>query len=117
MTPTRLLVCAIVLAAAQGAQAIQPVGATPPSRSGPAEGDLVERGGTIDAVDAGKQAILVDGTAYAAPRGTVRIHLTPTHASSSIADLKRGMQIRFTSVKERGQLHAREIWVTGMRPR
>lgn len=117
MRPTRFLVCALVIAAAQGAQAIQPAGVIPPSRSGPSEGDLVERGGTIDAVDAARQMILVDGVAYAAARGTVRIHLTSTHASGSIADLKRGMQIRFTSVKERGQLHVREIWVAGVQPR
>jgi hypothetical protein len=113
MTPIRFIVGALVLAAAQGAQAIQPVGAVAPSRSGPGEGDLVERGGTIDAVDAGKQMMVVDGTTYAIARGSARIHVTPSRVSSSISDLKRGMQIRFTSVKEHGQVHVREIWVTG----
>jgi hypothetical protein len=119
MNPLRLVLCAIPLASVLAAHAIQPVGAPPPGRPALADTDVVERGGTIDGVEGGKQLLLVDGVVYAIPRGSVRIHLPGNRISTSMADLRRGMQIRFTSQRDYGtqQVHVREIWVTGVRGR
>jgi hypothetical protein len=116
MNPLRLVACAVLVATAQVAPAIQPQGAPPPGRPAPGEADVIERGGTIDGVDAGKQAILVDGVLYAIPPGSVRIHLPANRVSSSLSDLKRGMQVRFTSQKAYGsqKVYVREIWVTAV---
>lgn len=119
MSPLRLAAGAAVLLAAQAASAIQPAGVVAAPRPAPAGNEVIERGGTVDGVDLAKQAILVDGTVYAIPRGSVRIHLPPNRISTSLADLKRGMQIRFTSQKDFGAqlVQVREIWVTGARVR
>jgi hypothetical protein len=119
MSPLRLVACAAVLLATQAASAIQPAGGGTPPRPAPAGNEMIERGGTVDGIDLARQAILVDGIVYAIPRGSVRIHLPPNRVSTSLSDLKRGMQIRFTSQKDFGAqlVQVREIWVTGARMR
>lgn len=118
MTLLRLAAAAVLLAMAQLAPAVQPAGMAPPSQSGPAAGEPTERGGTVDGVDLGRRSILVDGVPYTV-HGPIRIHLTPSRVSTALADLRRGMQIRFTSVKDRSspQSQVREIWVTGVHVR
>lgn len=107
--------CALIATATQHAAAIQQAGAIPQPRLGPAPGEPIERGGTIEGVDPARPAILVDGVPYAVPRGSLRIHLAPNRISTSISDLRRGMKIRFTAVNERGGQQVREIWVTGVK--
>lgn len=115
MKPLSTIAATLLLAIAPLAQAIQPTGMLPPSRPGPGASDLIERGGTVNAVDAARHALVIDGAPYAAARGGVRIHLAANRTSGSLADLKRGMQIRFTSVQDgaSAQPQVREVWVTG----
>jgi hypothetical protein len=117
MNALPVALCTFLLASSPLAHAIQPAGAPIPSHAALSESDIVERGGTVDGVDAARQALLVDGVPYAIPRGSVRIHLAGNRVSTSLADLKRGMQVRFTSQKAYGthQVQVREIWVTGAR--
>lgn len=79
--------------------------------------DVIERGGTIDSVDAKKQSVTVDGYAYLIPLGSVRIHTLSNHISGNLAELRSGMQIRFTSVKDptSGKIQFREIWISNDR--
>jgi hypothetical protein len=115
MSPLRICAGAVLLVLAQAAPAIQPAGGVAPPRPGPIASEPIERGGTIEGVDLARQAILVDGVVYTIPRGSVRIHFAPNRISTTLADLKRGMQIRFTSQKDFGAPHVQvlEIWVTG----
>jgi hypothetical protein len=117
MNTLRLAAFAALLAVSQLALAVQPSGSLAPGRSA---GDIVERGGTVNAVDLKKPAITVDGVSYAIPPGSVRIHTPPNLVSASLSQLKPGMQIRFSSSKDysSGGSQVREIWVTdlGARP-
>lgn len=83
---------------------------------GPGQADIIERGGTVEAIDAKKQTIVVDGVSYAIPAGSVRIHSLANQISGSLSGLKVGMQIRFSSSKDyaSGPIQVREIWVTGL---
>ena len=119
MTPLRAAACAILLAATQAATAIQPTAPVAPPGPGPIASETIERGGTVGGVDVAAPSILVDGVVYAIPRGSLRIHFPPNRISTSLADLKRGMQIRFTSQKNFGAPHVQvlEIWVTDARTR
>ena len=112
MNTLRLVLGALLLTAAQIAPAIQPAGATPPSRSGPAAGEFIERGGTIDAVTPAKATITVDGVTYAAT--SVKIHALSGATSGRLTELKPGMQIRFSTVQPYAStpVQVREVWVT-----
>lgn len=116
MHALRMALCLFVLAAPQLAPAVQHAEPGMPAHAGLPEPDLVERGGTIDGVDATRHTILVDGAPYAVVPGALRIHLSAGRTTSSLADLRRGMQIRFTSPKDR-RAQVRELWVTGTRKR
>lgn len=111
--------CVLLLAVAQGATAIQPAGGVAAPGPGPIASETIERGGTVGGVDVAAQSVLVDGVVYTVPRGSVRIHFPPNRMSTSLADLKRGMQIRFTSQKNFAAPHVQvlEIWVTDARTR
>jgi hypothetical protein len=91
--------------------AVQPDGPVAPGRSAV---DIVERGGTVEAVDPNKPAIVVDGVSYALPPGSVRIHMPSNQISTSLTQIKPGMQIRFSSSKSYSSngSQVREIWVT-----
>jgi hypothetical protein len=111
MNTLRLAAFVLLLAGPPLTQAVQPSGPLAPGR---AAGDIVERGGTVDAVDLKKPAIVVDGVSYAIPPGSVRIHTTSNQVSTSLSQLKPGMQIRFSSSKDYSSQgsQVREIWVT-----
>jgi hypothetical protein len=115
----RACAAAMLLAVAQAAMAIQPSGGVAPPHPGPIASETIERGGTVGGVDVGARSILVDGVVYTVPVGSVRIHFPPNRISTSLADLKRGMQIRFTSQKNFGapRVQVLEIWVTDARAR
>ena len=76
---------------------------------------VVERGGTVDAVDLQKKTIAVDGVKYALPSTPVAIHASSGTAIKSAAELTAGTTIRFTTSKPsystQGQVN--EIWVVG----
>jgi hypothetical protein len=105
---------AILLSFSQLCAAVQPGGMVPPPRPS-SEVDLVERGGTINAIDAKKASIVIDGTAYSIPVGSVRIHTSTNNVTGSVSELKAGMQIRFSSSADASsnQSQLREVWVTG----
>ena len=115
MNTLRLALSALLLAVSQLSLAVQPTGSIAPGR-GPGQADIIERGGTVEAVDVKKQAIVVDGISYAIPAGSVRIHSLTNHISGLLSELKVGMQIRFSSSKDHAsnQTQVREIWVTGL---
>jgi hypothetical protein len=102
--------------------AVAPLARAPPVAPGsPSAFDTrpVERGGTIEAVDRAKRAIVIEGASYAIPLGSVPIHWPTNKVSGQWSDLKPGMQIRFNTVKDeaRRQQQVREIWVTGLSAR
>jgi hypothetical protein len=76
--------------------------------------DVIERGGTIDSMDAKKHTLTVDGAPYLIPVGSVRIHTRLSKVTGSLLELRPGMQIRFSSIKDQasGNIQMREIWVT-----
>lgn len=115
MNTLRLLLGVLLLTVAQIAPAIQPAGAIPSGRSGPAAGEPIERGGKIDAIDRTKASITVDGVSYSMPAGSARIHLMSGEVTGRPAELKVGMQIRFSTVQPYASspVQVREIWVTG----
>jgi hypothetical protein len=119
MNPIRIFAATLLVASAPLAHAVQPAGTLPPSRSGPGPADLIERGGTVNAVDPARHALVVDGSPYTLARGGVRIHLAGGKVTDALAQLKRGTQIRFTSVQggSSPQPEVREIWVAEPRTR
>lgn len=90
----------------------------PPLRSS-GEADIVERGGTVNALDPGKQTIVIDGAPYAFSAGSLRIHTALNRVSGSLSELKPGMQIRFSSTADASSNppQVREVWVTSDVPR
>ncbi len=116
MNTLRLVLGALLLTLAQIAPAIQITGAPGPSRSAPAAGEPIERGGRVDAVNPAKATITVDGASYAVTAGSVAIHPLSGATSSRLSELKPGMLIRFTTVQPypSSPVQVREVWVTGV---
>lgn len=86
--------------------------ATAPSASTPGS---IARGGTIDAVNVQNSTITVDGATYRFHAGIVKVHSEdPSTPAANALNLRKGMQIRFTTVKETGGSSEKvtEIWVT-----
>lgn len=112
----RLAVCSLLAAAAPLALAVRPTEAIAPGRPSAFDTSPVDRGGVIEAVDRDKRAIVIEGVSYAIPLGSVPIHWPSNKVSGQWSDLKAGMQVRFSSVKDeaRRQQQVREIWVTGL---
>lgn len=107
---------AFLLAISQAALAVQPRGQSTPSPASFGARSIVERGGTVDAVDLKKDTIVVDGVSYAFSATLVKIHSPSTRTGEKAFALKAGMQIRFSSSRDAfsGQEQVREIWVTGV---
>lgn len=116
--PGRLAVCTLLLAVPALVLAVQPGNSPVPPNAGAAATGTIERGGTVDAVDLRKQAIVVEGVAYILPVGSVKIHWPSNRVSGQLSELKGGMQIRFNSTTDSSskQKQVREIWVTGSGP-
>lgn len=98
------------------ASAVQPSGGTTPSSASISTLNVVERGGTINAINSTKGTIVVDGVSYAFSAESVIVN----DPSSRVADakiLKVGMQIRFSTSKEifSGRDKVREIWITSVK--
>jgi hypothetical protein len=115
----RPAVCLLLAAVAPLALAVRPTEAVAPGSPSAFDTRPVERGGTIEAVDRAKRAIVIEGASYAIPLGSVPIHWPTNKVSGQWSDLKPGMQIRFNTVKDeaRRQQQVREIWVTGLSAR
>lgn len=75
---------------------------------------IVERGGTVDAVNLTKKTIVVDKIKYALPVVPVKVHAPSGTSELKTTTLKAGTQIRFNTSKENfaGQEQVSEIWVT-----
>ena len=71
----------------------------------------IERGGTITDMNPEKKTITVDGAAYPVAAAT-KVYAADVAASGH--SLKKGMMIRFTTVKDRvsGQEKITGIWIT-----
>lgn len=114
---SRLVVSStLLLAIAQPSLAVQPRGQITPSPASASTTSIVERGGTVNAIDLTKKAIVVDGVSYAFSASPVKIHAPSGKTQEKAFELKAGMQIRFSSSKDTmsGQDQVREIWVTSV---
>ena len=110
----RLAVCSLLAAAAPLALAVRPTEAVAPGRPTEFDTGPVDRGGTVEAIDRDRRAVVIEGVSYAIPLGSIPIHWPSNKVSGQWNDLKPGMQIRFSSVKDEAkrQQLVREIWVT-----
>lgn len=113
MNKSTFAIAVVAVSTAQICGATLPASVNP-AAPGIAQSDLVDRGGTIDAIDAKKQILTVNGSPYSIPLGSVRIHTLSNHVTGSLSELHPGMQIRFSSITDpaSGQIQAREIWVS-----
>lgn len=107
------LACVFVALTARSALAITPANHPPPIATTNAS-SVVERGGTINAIDSSKQTIVVDGTVYAYNEKLVAIHDSSRMKATNRTVLKPGMKIRFSTVTDfsSGIHRVREIWIS-----
>lgn len=114
---SRLVVSStLLLAIAQPSLAVMVSGQIRPSPASASTTSIVERGGTVNAIDLKKKTIVVDGVSYAFVATTVKIHSPSGKTQEKAVALKAGMQIRFSSSKDSmsGRDQVREIWVTSV---
>lgn len=75
---------------------------------------IYQQTGTINSIDLGSRAIVIDGVSYLFPSAKVKLH-TKTKAVANAQQLKKGMQIGFNS--KPGSAGARsqisDVWVLG----
>lgn len=94
--------------------AVQVVGTVPADRQTLEASSVVERGGTIGAIDLKNKTIVVDGVSYPLSAKGVTIHPISRSVDRKAASLQIGMQIRFTTSRlnfaNRDQIA--EIWIT-----
>lgn len=104
----------LLLAISQPSLAVMVSGQIRPSPASASTTSIVERGGTVNAIDLEKKTIVVDGVSYAFAATTVKIHSPSGKTRDKAAALKAGMQIRFSTFRDpfSGQDQVREIWVT-----
>jgi hypothetical protein len=102
------------MASLQPSVAVQPHGQSRSSPTGAGTASVVERGGTVTAIDHAKKIIIVDGVSYAFSARPVKVHSPSSQTPQDVTALKAGMQIRFSSFKGFGSGldQVREIWVT-----
>lgn len=107
---------ALFLAIAQPTMAVQVRNQSAPNPAGANSTGIVERGGTVDAVDFGKKTIVVDKVKYALPAMPVKVHAPAGKGDEKAIQLKAGMQIRFNTSKANfsAQEQVHEIWVTSL---
>lgn len=117
---TRLLYLAAVawlgLTASGLALAIQPATANQPIvvSNSVATSAVIERGGTVNAVDWRNRNLTVDNVSFAISASPVVVHGLAGKRNAQVADLKPGMQIRFNTSKQNFSATDQviEIWVT-----
>ncbi len=92
--------------------AVQPRGMSNPSSNIVSTTSIVERGGTITAIDSAKREIVVDGVSYELPT-TIKIFPPPGSNQKKPFQLSAGMMIRFATEKNHssGRNVVREVWV------
>jgi hypothetical protein len=106
----------LLLAIAQPSLAVQARNQIAPSPAGVSSTGIVERGGTVDAVDLAKKTIVVDNVKYALTAMPVKIHAPAGKGDEKAFQLKAGMQILFNTSKANyaAQDQVSEIWVTSV---
>lgn len=106
---------AVLLAVSAPALAVQ-VSNQPQSNAASANTTgVVERGGTVDAVDMQKRTLIVDGIKFALPSKPVSIHASTGTTIKNATELTAGTKIRFNTSKYNysAQEQVNEIWVVG----
>ena len=118
MNLTRPLVVSslLLLAASQPSLAVQVSNQNAPSPASASRADILERGGTIDAVDLVKRTMVVEKVKYPLSAMPVEIHAPAGTSNDKAFQLKAGMQIRFNTSKSNYavQEQVQEIWVTSV---
>lgn len=106
----------LLLAISQPSLAVQVRGQSAPSPTSASATGIVERGGTIDAVDLAKKTMVVDKVKYALTAMPVKVHAPAGTDDKKAFPLKAGMQIRFNTSKANysAQEQVQEIWVTSL---
>jgi len=102
-----------LIAICQGAFAIRATNAPAPSTNNNATTGIIDRGGTLEAVNIGKKTITVNGMSYALSPASLTIHSASNKEPVKLESLKPGAKIRFRTSKTNftGQEHASEIWI------
>ena len=106
----------LLLAVSQPSLAIQARNQIAPAPASVSSTGIVERGGTIDAVDLAKKTIVVDTIKYALTAMPVTVHAPAGTRDEKAFQLKAGMQILFNTSKANysAQEQVQEIWVTSL---
>ena len=106
----------LVLAASQPSLAVQVSNQSTPSPASANATGILERGGTIDAVDPAKRTMVVENVKYPFSAMPVKIHAPAGTSNDKAFQLKAGMQIRFNTSKSNYavQEQVQEIWVTSV---
>lgn len=118
MNPIRQLVVSstLLLAISQPSLAVMVRNQIAPSPASLSTTGIVERGGTVNAVDLPKKTIVVDKVKYALSAMPVKVHAPAGQGNEQAFQLKAGMQIRFNTSKANfsAQEQVQEIWVMSL---
>ena len=101
------------LAATQPAHALTIANQPPSVVAPPNSATIVERGGTVTAIDLRKKTLTVDGVKYGLPSKSVPFHLEASKGIESTSELQTGMMIRFNTSRSSASPsdQIEEIWV------
>ncbi|WP_313953682.1 hypothetical protein [Accumulibacter sp.] len=112
----RLVVSALLIFTVQPSLAIQPGGLNAVQTTSASSTNLVERGGTVDAIDSNNRTIVVDGVSYEFQSVSVKINPLAGDSKQKAFKLKAGMQIRFSTARNysSGRDQVREVWVSSV---
>lgn len=115
-TLIRLVVSALLLFTVQPTLAIQVGGLNGVQPSSAGSTNLVERGGTVDAIDSNNRTMVVDGVSYEFQSGSVKVNPLASYTKQKAFQLKPGMKIRFSTAKNysSGRDQVREVWVSSV---
>ena len=88
-------------------------GSALPARTLPETTTVIERGGTVNAVDPEKGTITVDDVAYRMNPRTLPIHPSPRSGASKFSVMPIGSKIQFRTSRPAfsGQESVTEVWV------
>ncbi|MEI8169009.1 MAG: hypothetical protein WCG50_05005 [Rhodoferax sp.] len=111
-----VIACATFSMIGQPALAVKVVNEPPQNSVYVSSTGLVERGGTVDAVDFGKKTIVVNKVKYVLATTPIKVHAPTRKSDDKAFQLKAGMQIRFNTSKANYAMQEQvlEIWVTGL---
>jgi hypothetical protein len=104
-----------LLAMMQPSFAVKPSGSPEPSVSAVSSTGIMERGGTIEAVDVRNRNVIVDGVKYVLPAKPVVTHNASLRDLKNGSALRVGMKIRFNTSKHNysAKEQVDEVWVVG----